>query len=192
MGAVLGVCSLASWVSAGSAPAPGLPLTPRTFPHIPGSAASPERWLPLAARGGTTRSPRGRGPGPAGAEAAPAPRSGAVPGWSQPCPCQNGGLADGARPGEAPGAAQADKPGYLRVFANALTKTPISGLSVRAGSGVSLNAARVFLSVSPNAQVSASRGMPLLFLSVPFRFPVCAAVPRVCCADVAPTARIRQ
>lgn len=49
-----------------------------------------------------------------------------MPGWGHPCPCRgppgrSGWLWAGARPGEAAGTAQADKPGYLRLLANALS-----------------------------------------------------------------------
>lgn len=70
--------------------------------------------------------PRGRSLGPAGAEAAAALRSRAVLGWSVwltfPGPAWPERVAGGRGPPcEAPGAAQADKPGYLQVFADALS-----------------------------------------------------------------------
>lgn len=109
MGAVLGVCSLASWVSVGLHSHPNLPLHTPNLPSRLGERARPVAVPPLAARvgpgAGGALSPRGRGAGSR-------PRSRAEPSWSQPCPPggagpgRSGWLADRpalARPQGSPG-----------------------------------------------------------------------------------------
>lgn len=159
-------------------PGPGERAVPGAVPP-PEPARSPE--------------PGARGPSPLGLPTVgcgrqPGPASGLTPGGAgaglrRSCSCPRSG--EGPRTGRAVAAGTEPRPmrGMTSgCFQRPCRKCRLNGLSAWSGRGCRGAA----------SGLCRCRGPCPDRVCLSFRFPVCAAVPRVCCADVVPTARTRQ